>query len=451
MNRKTLYILIIVIVFIVVVALVLLLIWALKPKKKRYACINGKCVPSAKGIYIDKNCGGHCVVTKRYDCVNNVCVEKIDGRYTDPNCENQCIPTKLQISFTPFGRNTCAGPNCPPDSEINPGFYKICWFRLGSKEILESCDRNKLIDTIISTYNCLSPSLDLNWDMDGRVAAKNNDVELAYFSKLCNEITSKAIERGKLVVTTPNFIGGELYKYYANAMNASYFKDLYNIIINFFDPMYVKGIVYDAEYWDDNDDGQGVCRTSTNPKHCKRDSDCPNNDCILPNKNISVSEAKCDQHDRLAHVNHQACTNYYMGPHLSVIAKKWAALRSDWEVHINDYPNRETVNTTSFYQAINDNPNLGFQAQDYWHCPDSNTTMQTLVNNLTSGAKKLTWGTAGYKQGDEIWSKSDIDRCISQAKSKGYYGLFIFGGICYLLNNQINGLNCSGISKCPGK
>ena len=392
MNKKTLYIILTVVIAIIVMILAVLSIWWLtkgKHKKKRYACINGKCVSSETGIYLDKNCGGQCNIP----------------------------PSELKLSFTPFGTNTCTGSKCPPDSEINPGFYKICWLRLGSLPILQTCNRTKLIDAIIDNYNCLSPSLDLDLNLEGKITVKSDNQEMIYFVDLCNEITQKAIQKGKLVVTTPSLIGGELLKYYNNAQHTTYFNDLYNILIKLFDPMFIKGIVYDTEFWDDNDDKKG----SGNPN--------------------------CDKHGPGDHSNHFACVNKYMGPYFKIIAEKWAVLRPDWEVHINDYPNQETINVQSFYDSINNSPNLGFQAQDYWHCSDANNIMKILVKNLSSGAKKLTWGFAGYKQDNSNWKKSNFEQCVNEAKRAGYYGIFVFGGLCFLLNNSI--ILCSGISKCP--
>lgn len=346
--------------------------------------------------------------SKLYNCINNECVP--GGNMTLSECQNICGPMKL--SFTPFGKTTCNKKNYFPENELNPGFYKICWFRLGASGDFRKCNRNALISAIIDNYNCIVPSMSIDIQPDGTFTDNLVD-ENRYYSELTNEIVDTAAKKGKLIVISPALIAGELYKYYKMYKNG--LEKLYHFIIQKYNQNFIKSVVYDVEFWDDNDD-----------------------------KNRGTTD--CDDHSRgQVHTGHQHCLYERMGSYMSEIARAWVKIRPDWEIFINDYPDSVLTENGDFIKAIKETPNLGFQVQDYWHYPNDNKTVNNYIS-LVGNAKKLVWGYAGYKQQNELWSKADFEKCSEQAKAKKMYGIFVFGGICFLTNNGL--VDCPGFT-CP--
>lgn len=325
-----------------------------------------------------------------------------------------------KFKFEPFGKNICYGDKCPSESELNPGFYKICWFRLGTAKCLKTCSQEGLINAIIDNYNCISPSISsLNFDLDGKVTVSKDFVEETdYFVELANKVVNIAASRGKLIVITPNLILGELYKYYMNAKNDKYFNDLYNVVTRF-DKTFIKGIVYDTEYWDDNNDKNG---TSTD----------------------------CFDHSHNSHSGHRHCFVKYIGEYFNVIAKKWAIKEPGWEVYINDFLDSDLLEgdeNSPLVQVLKNNANLGFQNQSYTFCAGDNpSSSDEKLARLLKSRKKLVWGGAGYQGSGGSFDKQEIEQCMGKAKKMGYYGFFIFGGICYLAKNKM--INCSPGFNC---
>lgn len=343
-----------------------------------------------------------------YKCINDECV--LGGNMSLSECKNICGPLKL--SFTPFGKTSCNKLNYFPENELNPNFYKICWFRLGASKDFLKCDRNALITAVIDNYNCIAPVISIDIQPDGNFT-DNSIEENKYYSDLTNEIINTAIKRKKLMVVSPSLIAGELYKYYKMYKNG--LDKLYNFIIQKYNQNYIKSIVYDAEFWDDNDD-----------------------------KNKGNTD--CDDHGSgNVHDGHQHCLYEKMGSYMSEIAGAWIKLRPDWEIFINDYPDSALIGNTAFIKALKETSNLGFQVQDYWHYPNDNKTVNNYIS-LVGDAKKLVWGYAGYKHKNQLWSKDDFDKSVDQAKAKNYYGIFVFGGICFMINNGF--IDCPGFN-CP--
>lgn len=329
---------------------------------------------------------------------------------------------KRGLAFAPFGKNTCSEENCPPENELNPGFYKICWLRYGMADSLKNCDQAKLVDAIIANFNCVCPTTSaLNVDVDGIATTKMDHVaENEYFVELANKVARTAWSRRKLVVITPNLFGGRMVNYYNNLIKDSEFKKLYSFVTKF-DRKFIKGVVYDIEYWDD---------------------DADRNEDVSPD---------CFQHGPGSHRAHHKCYVQYLRQYLGAIAKKWARLEPTWEIYMNTYLNADLVadgKNSGLVKVLQENYNLGFQNQSYTFCPDRIGTSDAKLVALLGSAKKLVWGGTGYKTGGGFWKKSDVEKCMESAKKKGYYGFFMYGGSCYLFLNEMLDSGCDLSRNC---
>ena len=315
-------------------------------------------------------------------------------------------PVDKGLKIVPFGKNTYTGKIPYKESDLNPTPYFTGWMRLGTGKYYKNCDENGLIDAILSTYNSIAPSFDIDIDRDtGDINAESSDSknggENMIFSDFVKKILTRAKEKNKIIWLYPNILNGELTPYYANYKKGK-LSQLRDYITSRVDKTYIKGFVYDTEFWDDNDDRNN-------------------------------GETDCGDSSPSAHKGHMHCFWNNAGSYFDEMAKAWAKLEPTWEIYVNCYPDRGLILNEDFIKAINDNYNLGFQPQDYFRFPDKNTAITEYISKLSSKKGKLVWGVSGLNKDNEIYKKEDVDLM----KKEGFYGIFIFGGILYMINNGL--------------
>lgn len=439
MNRLFLYL--IIIIFIII----LLIIFVLRKKDKytrNWDCnpITGKCHTDSTGPFSSKE---QCLRNRKTVCGKNAWDCNIDnGCHPDPwggpydsqeDCEqnSSCseknvpfLPCKVEFSFTPFGKNSCSGENCPTD-QMNPGFYKICMIGLLFPNPLANCNQDELAQGIIDNFNCISPPISQVISVDGTISLENwqqqyND----YMASITSLVLQKASSQGKLMVVMPIVYGtASLFQIYKNTGNTQGFNSLYNQITANYDRKFIKGIIYDIENWDDWLDNKGNC------------PDGPLSQTVL--------KSKCEEHSPDDHTVHTCCLKYYLGLYLNTISSVWKNKEPSWEIYINTYLNEYMLTNeavVTLAKSIKDNSNLGIQFQDYWRVDiNKNGTIMELIKQVGS-ASKMIWGFGGNKT--QAWKKSDLDQTLQNAKSLGFYGLFVWSGACYFYANKLIPMSC---------
>lgn len=325
-------------------------------------------------------------------------------------------PIENKLVFSPFGTNTYKGTYFS-QSDVNPKLYEVCWLRIGTSKYLKQCIgdgstpnlENTLIDAILDTYNCICPSLDIDinrttGEVNAETSDKKNGGENIIFSEFTKKLMNRSIQRKKLMFVYPSITNGELLPYYNNVKMGKlnqiykYITDRFGVYeikdVSSLKTSFIKGFIYDTEYWDDNDDGR-----KPPPK---------------------------------GHEGHMQLFYDNIGDYLTYMCQAWKDIEPTWEIYTNSYPDSQLLLNPKFISAVDNNYNLGVQIQDYWNLPSKNDTVNTYISKVKSGKGKLVWGFAGYKYAKELWSIADYNTI----RDSGFYGVFVFGGICFLINNS---------------
>jgi hypothetical protein len=454
--KKGNYLWIIIIAVIVIITVAVILFFTLHKKDKfetdNWDCNadTEECHPSPTGPYTSKRA---CLKDRNKVCGKNAwdCNLKI-GCHADPyggpyNNEQDCIqnsPCKKQpnvpfdlnqvnFNFTPFGKNSCCGPNCPND-QVNPGFYKICMLGNLQSPTLTQCNQEDIVNYIVDNYNCISPPITQFWSIDGSFKPEKEDPvsqrQNEYFADVTRKVIEKAASKGKLIVNMPIIYGtAAIIPLYANLSNSVNFKALHDLVTFYYDKKFIKGIVYDIETWDV---GLG------DPA---KDGACPR-DGTLANL---AAQSKCESHVGDVHQTHLCCLYYYLGSYLNVFAKTWKSLEPTWEVYINTYLDSQMLRDdalVSLSDALKNNDNLGIQLQDYFRVdPRKNGSIEKLRKEL-GGASKMVWGFGGTTMGGSVWSQNDLNQTLQICKDLNYYGLFVWSGVCFAYINNIIPNSC---------